>query len=241
MRIAVTRAPEDAAAFAAGLEALGCEPVLEPLLHLLFSTAVTVPERDYQAVLVTSANAVRGLEASNLVQRLKSLPVYAVGKSSAAAARVAGFTEIHSADGDLPALHSLVVAALADKTRPLLYAAGLTVSGDLKGMLESDGWQVERLVLYRAEAATVFSSSFASQLEGGRIDAVTLFSPRTARIWAGLANTPALIASVAYIRHFCLSEAVGQAVTSTFTNVDLTVDVSETPDMEAMLAMIASQ
>ncbi|MBP0575758.1 uroporphyrinogen-III synthase, partial [Mycobacterium tuberculosis] len=50
-------------------------------------------------MVFTSANAVRALARRPDLSRWQSVPVVAVGKATAAAARAAGFVDVVSADG----------------------------------------------------------------------------------------------------------------------------------------------
>ena len=54
----------------------------------------------YGAVIVTSANALRGIEPQLAGSRLLKLPLFAVGEHTASAARGAGFENVISASGD---------------------------------------------------------------------------------------------------------------------------------------------
>ena len=54
-------------------------------------------------MIVTSANALRGIEPQLDGSRLLKLPLFAVGEHTAAAARGAGFENVISAKGDAAA------------------------------------------------------------------------------------------------------------------------------------------
>jgi uroporphyrinogen-III synthase len=70
-------------------EAIGLEAVAMPLFAIE-PVAWAVPDaRDFDGLLLTSANAAR--EAGNGLDSLRSLPVHAVGDATATAARDAGF------------------------------------------------------------------------------------------------------------------------------------------------------
>ena len=62
----------------------------------------------YGAVIVTSANALRGIEPQLAGHRLLKLPLFAVGEHTADAARQAGFTHVIAAKGDAATLRDLV-------------------------------------------------------------------------------------------------------------------------------------
>src|SRR5689334_23709925 len=100
MRLLVTRPVEDAEPLKTRLEALGHQVILSPLLSIAPRADIVIPHEAYQAVALTSANAVRCLAGSSHLDRLRHLPVMAVGPQSGAAARQAGFTRITEAGGD---------------------------------------------------------------------------------------------------------------------------------------------
>jgi uroporphyrinogen-III synthase len=62
------------------------------------------------------------------------------------------------------------------------------VTGDLAGSLRAQGFSVERCVLYEARAATALSPAAIDNLRAGAIGFALFFSPRTAAIFARLAE-----------------------------------------------------
>ena len=72
-------------------------------------------EMRYGAVIVTSANALRGIENQLRDRGLLKLPLFAVGEHTAAAARSAGSETVIPAKGDAAALRDLVLASVRDK------------------------------------------------------------------------------------------------------------------------------
>ena len=107
----------------------------------------------YGAVIVTSANALRGIEPHLAGSRLLKLPLFAVGEHTAAAARGAGFENVIAADGDAAALRDLVLASVKakalKKASPLLYLAGADLARDLAGELGERGFTVVTHTTYR--------------------------------------------------------------------------------------------
>jgi uroporphyrinogen-III synthase len=235
MRLVVTRPTADAAPVVAALEARGHAVLAEPLLSIRWLRDAEIADRPYAAVLVTSANAVRGLVACGAAARLRSVPVHAVGRASAEAAAAAGFDMVDAADGDLAALGRLVRAAHRPGGAPLLYAAGRTVSGDLQGLLEAAGYAVDRVVVYEAEAATRLSAGLAEALTGHALDGVLLFSPRTARLWAELSAAAGLGEAARRVRPYCLSRAVADALGALGGPH---CAIAAIPDTHALLALV---
>ena len=104
MPVLVTRPHPDDEATASALRARGFEVLQAPMLRF-----ESVPFHDdadalYGAVIVTSANALRGIAPHLADSRLLKLPLFAVGEHTAIAARDAGFGEVITAKGDAAAL-----------------------------------------------------------------------------------------------------------------------------------------
>src|ERR1700710_250704 len=104
MAVLVTRPHPDDETTAAGLRAKGYEVLQAPMLR--FEPVAFHDDIDarYGAVIVTSANALRGLTPHLEASRLLKLPLFAVGEHTAAAARNAGFVNVIPAHGDATAL-----------------------------------------------------------------------------------------------------------------------------------------
>lgn len=237
MHLLITRPQPDAEALAAELAARGHRASIAPLLATAPRADATIPQKPWQAVLVTSANAVRAAEALGLIGSLRAWPVLAVGEASAQAARAAGFGEVTEAGGDLESLAGLASRRFAPGAGPLLYLSGVAVSGDLKGRLEAGGFAVERVVLYEAAAAAALPEAAAEALKEGDLDGVLLYSPRSARIWCALVADAGLDRAAAGLVHFCLSQAVAEALAP----LDLDpsrIAVAARPRQEALLALL---
>src|ERR1700724_955440 len=91
MAVLVTRPHPDDEATAAALRARGIEVLRAPMLR--FEPVAFHDDHDahYGAVIVTSANALRGIEPHLAGSGLLKLPLFAVGAHTAAAAHSAGF------------------------------------------------------------------------------------------------------------------------------------------------------
>jgi len=233
MRLVVTRPVQDAGPLAERLRAMGHEAVVEPMLTVRIDPAAAIPDERWRALVVTSANAVRALKGRKELERLRAVPVFAVGASSAEAARSEGFTDVTSADGDLVALAERIRQAVPREDGRLLYVTGRQISGDLAGKLRKDGYWVERVVLYEAERAQTLSSELADALSGGEIDGVLLFSARTAGVWTEITGRTVTGDAMDGVTHYCLSPAVAALVRE-----GIPVRVAETPDTEALLRLL---
>lgn len=231
-RILVTRPEEDGAAFADILAGMGHEAVLEPLLAVRLRDGAALDVAGAQALLFTSANGVR--MAARLTQE-RTIPALCVGDATARAARDAGFRAVESAAGDVHALAALVRRSRGPETGPLVHVAGTVSAGDLAGALEASGFDVRRAVVYEAAAAEALSGPVRDALAAGRIDAVTLFSPRTARTFARIVMDAGLGDAMARIDVLCLSQAVAEALEDLPRRKTL---VAAEPTQNALLGLI---
>lgn len=212
MRLLVTRPDEDGQALARILEARGYEVLLAPLFTIRFIDQVELssPAR-YHALLATSANGVRAITRRCETQWLR-LPLFAVGDATAHTAREAGFVQVSHAEGDVESLAELVRASVAPSDGPLLHIAGSVLAGDLKGMLEARGFEVDRVALYETVAASDLAEQAAFAIAQRRLDGALFYSPRTARIFAGLIERAGLQSSLSTITAYCLSPAVADSL-----------------------------
>lgn len=184
MRILVTRPVEDGEAIAARLRAMGHEPLLAPLLAF---EPIAGPEPDFtgvQAILASSANGIRAL-AQRSARR--DIAVFAVGPQTTDEAKQAGFTDVRNADGDARALANAAARWTTPDKGALLHVCGEEAPGTLGDDLIARGFDVRRAVLYRMRAATGFVPDIKIALP--TLDAVLLFSPRTAKIFSELARS----------------------------------------------------
>lgn len=237
MRLIVTRPQEDARPLGRRLEAAGHEVIVAPLLSIRRASRLAIPERDYQAVLVTSANGARALKGHPELERLKGAMALVVGPASAAAAAGIGFARVDQADGDVAALVGSAIAVLRPGDGPLLYVSGAVTAGDLAAKLAASGFDVDRVVAYEARPVRALPRACAAALAAGKVDGVLLFSPRSARIWAQLVAAADLATAAAQATHFCLSENVAGAVRSGL-GAQVAVQVASLPDEATLLAMI---
>lgn len=149
--------------------ALGLEFIACPLFRVEPVDWVAPDPAGYDALLLTSANAVR--HGGNGLETLRHLPVHAVGAATAAAAREAGFQVRSVGSGDLGDLLAELPASLR-----LLWLAGEVRRGGCRDRI--DTW-----VVYRS--APIEAPGLPS-IEGL---VVAVHSPRAGRRLAELAGT----------------------------------------------------
>jgi len=235
MRLLVTRPEPDALKLRAVLEDAGHEAVVEPLLSLSFEDADAVDLDGAQALIATSRNALRAIKASRVLAEARQLPLFAVGRATAAEARALGFETVVTGAGTAAELVAQIASVLDPAAGVLVHLAGDTLAHDLAAELEAHGFRVRSTVVYRMRPATTFADTTVEDLAAGGIDGIILMSPRTAAIYARLVARHGLTAAVRTLPHFCLSEAIAQRLQPLGA---VPTRVADAPRLEELLALI---
>jgi uroporphyrinogen-III synthase len=223
MKLILTRPEADAKLLAAKLETMGHTPLLAPLLKIVPRTPASIPDRRWQAICLTSANAVGSISA---FPALKTKRMITVGPQSHSAAQAAGFTHVESHGGNVAGLVEHLRKNLTPAAGPILYPSGAETSGDLEGQLRSHGFDVERIVVYDAKPVTPANL----QTHVAEADGVLLYSPRTALLWNNLNVT------AGKLMHFCLSAAVAAKLPH-----DMPRKIAPAPDEDGMLELLRTE
>ena len=235
MRLLVTRPEPDALKLGGLLEEAGHEAVAEPLLSVSFEGADAVDLDGAQALIATSRNALRALKSSPALALARQLPLFAVGRATAAEARALGFGTVVTGAGTAAELVAHIVSVLDPAAGVLVHLAGETLAHDLAVELEAHGFRVRQPVVYRMIAAPAFGEATVEALAMHEIDGVLLMSPRTAAIYARLVAKHGLTATVRALPHFCLSAAVARQLKPLGA---VPTEIAEAPRLEEVLALI---
>ena len=189
--VILTRPAAQGDRFAADLHARfgdAVDVILSPLIAPVFP-AVTLPDGDFRAVILTSET---GAQAA---ARLPGVPrrAWCVGDRTAATARALGF-DAQSAAGDADALVAAIVAA--DESGPLIHLRGRDSRGEVAARLTAAGVLTTEVIVYAQEAQPLTDAAYAV-LNGLDPVIVPLFSPRTAQLFAATQPTaPLFIAAL---------------------------------------------
>jgi uroporphyrinogen-III synthase len=234
VRLLVTRPEPDAQRTAAALRARGHEPIVAALLRIEASADVDLGSGPWSAVAITSANAAQAVASHADIGALRRLPLFAVGRRSAEAARRAGFGDVTSADGDVTDLARLLRARLGAASR-VLYLAGEERSGDLAGELAE--FEVRTVAIYRAVVAASLPAAAHAALTAGELGGVLHFSRRSAEAYLDAARATGVLDGALAPPHYCLSANVAEPLTAAGATA---VRVAARPDEASLLALIGT-
>jgi uroporphyrinogen-III synthase len=232
MKLLLTRPLEASSELSAALIAEGHSVLCSPLLDIVFRDQVTLDLQDVQAFIVTSAN---GLKALATKTERRDLPMYCVGDKTAREAIKAGFTSVKSADGDVDALYQLIIYQADRNKGVLLHAGGARLAGDLKSLLEKEGFSYRREILYDANEAKALTPDAVDAIKAEKLDGVLLFSPHTAKVFAKVLEAQNLEAHIQKLDAWCLSQNVADELAAgPFANIY----VARHPSEQALLDLI---
>jgi uroporphyrinogen-III synthase len=237
--ILVTRPHPDDETTAAGLRARGFEVLRAPMLRFEPAAFHEDADADYGAVIVTSANALRGIEAQLKASRLLKLPLFAVGEHTASAASAIGFGQVIVAKGGAASLRDLVVASVKakalKKTRPLLYLAGADLARDLAGELGERGFTVVTQTTYRMIPVPDLPPETCDAFAANQVEAVLHYSRRSARAFLESVRAAGVEISALSIPQYCISAGVASVVRDAGA---IQVVVAASPDENALFALL---
>lgn len=138
-RLLVLRPEPGASQTVAAARSLGLEAVAAPL-YAVEPLPWRVPLGLFDALMLTSANAVRW--AGEGLAALRTLPVYAVGEATAAAARAAGLDVVHVGSGG--------AGVLAEAMQARGVGRALHLAGEVHRALAEPGFDIVRAIVYRS-------------------------------------------------------------------------------------------
>lgn len=175
--VLLTRPRAQSEAFARSIAAEGWEALIWPAMEIATLLEAPPDLSETDALVFTSARAVEALAPFGGLD----LPAFCVGPGTTAAARAAGFAEIHEAGGDAARLIDTLKVRARGR---LLHVRGRDAAADIAGALRAAGMRAEELVVYAAEPGGPPGAGVLSAMEDQSIDVALFFSPRSSSLFA---------------------------------------------------------
>jgi uroporphyrinogen-III synthase len=176
----------------------GWRPIVAPIFRIE-PIAWDAPAADgYDALFVTSANAVR--QAGKPLGRYRDMPAYAVGAATARALKAAGFSDIRTGRGD--------VVVMLDAAAENGVAKALHLAGEDYRDAGHDAIAIDRRIVYRSAAVDRLGGKAVAALGEGEA-VVLLHSARAAEHFARLSDAAGV--PRANVRIAALSPAILEA------------------------------
>ena len=228
----LTRPEASAATLRTELAQYGYAVYNAPMLDIYHHGGESAPSpHDYQAIVITSANAAAALQT---LAPPAELPVFAVGDASAQAAGMYGMRNVVSARGNSRDLRRLITARCKAEDSAILYIRGRDVTGNLPESLRDSDFAVDSWIAYTAEPVAGIPEPAADSEKLATYDAVLFFSKRTARHFAELVRGIHAEEALRHTRALCISHKVLSCI------YDLPwaeIHVARRPDRQSMIAL----
>ena len=162
MHILFTRPLEDCHEMILKFQSLGHEISHLPLINIEGLKYEAPNYSEFKAIIFTSANAVKFLDIKNIDKKLKC---FCVGSATEKKARSVGFQNVFAAEGNVNNLKELILQNFKPSDGKLIYISGEIISSNLDEELISDGYNVERIINYRANEIKKYDESFIEKLK----------------------------------------------------------------------------
>jgi uroporphyrinogen-III synthase len=234
VRLLITRPEPDAERTAEALRAHGHDVLIASMLRFE-PVQCDLPDQTFEAVVMTSANAARALEARPYPIPLTALPAFTVGRRTAAAARAIGFVEVHSAHGDRNDLAKLLSGQFGGSHAKVVYLCGEDRAGDLGIAVSS--LTVVTVVVYRMVKAEQFPELIQAALSQREIDGVMHFSKRSAEAYMDCARRCGAMEGALAPSQYCLSAQVAAPLAA---HGGGGIRIARRPDEAALIELVNS-
>ena len=162
MHILFTRPLEDCHEMILKFQTLGHNISHLPLISIEGLKYRPLNYSDFKGIIFTSSNAIKFLDIKNID---KNIICFCVGSATEKKARSSGFQNIFAADGNVDNLKELILLNFNHLEGKLLYVSGEIVSSNLDEQLHSDGYNIDRVINYRANPIEKYDQNFIENLK----------------------------------------------------------------------------
>ena len=162
MHILFTRPIEDCHEMILKFQSMGHEVSHLPLINIEGLRYKAPNYSQFKGIIFTSANAIKFLDIKNIDKKLKC---FCVGAATEKKAKSAGFQNVFAAEGNVNNLRELILKNFEFSEGKLIYISGKTISSNLDMELISDGYNVERIISYRANEIEKYDENFIEKLK----------------------------------------------------------------------------
>ena len=177
MHILFTRPLEDSHEIILKFQSLGHNVSHLPLIEIEGIKINLVNFSNFKGIIFTSSNAIKYLDIKNIDKKINC---FCVGTSTEKKARAVGFQNVFAAEGNINNLKELILQNFNMSEGKLLYVSGEIISGNLDEQLISKGYNVERVINYKANAITKYDENFIENLKSKMPEVVYIYSQNSA-------------------------------------------------------------
>ena len=131
----------------------------------------------FKGIIFTSANAIKFLDTQKIDKKIKC---FCVGTATEKVAKMKGFQNIYVASGNVENLKEIILQNFAITEGKLIYVTGQIISSDLDKKLKTEGYNLKRIINYKAIEQEKFNSDEIEKLKEKTPDVVYVYSQNSA-------------------------------------------------------------
>ena len=177
MHILLTRPLEDSREMILKFKSLGHKVTHMPLINIEGVKYEDLNFSDFKGIIFTSSNAIKFLDTKSVDKKINC---FCVGSATESKAKSIGFQNIFAADGNVNNLKELILQNFNSSDGKLLYVSGEIISNDLDQILISEGYNIQRIINYKANPVEKFSDTFIEKLKLNMPEIVYVYSQNSA-------------------------------------------------------------
>jgi len=205
VHIVITRPKEDSLHLIENLIKLGHAVTHLPVIKIEKLETKRINLINYQAVIFTSANAIKFMNIEKFNSKIKC---FCVGNTTESVAKQVGFINTYSSEGTVDSLIELIVRTLDNKSEKLLYLSSEFISRDLDKDLVKAGYPVDRISNYTSLPVEEIDKKTINLFEKNPPDVIFVYSSKSAKNLFNLINKYSLLNVVTHSNLMCISEKV---------------------------------
>ena len=131
----------------------------------------------FKGIIFTSANAIKFLDTKKINKKINC---FCVGNATEKMAKSRGFQNIYVASGNAENLKEIILQNFKISLGKLIYVTGETISSDLDKKLILEGYNLKRIINYKAIHQEKFNSEEINKLKDKMPDIVYIYSQNSA-------------------------------------------------------------
>ncbi len=157
----------------------------------------------FKGIIFTSANAIKFLDTQKIDKQIKC---FCVGNATEKVAKTKGFQNIYVAGGNVENLKEVISQNFEVSDGNLIYVTGQIISSDLDKKLISEGYNLKRIINYKAIVQEEFNNDEIEKLKVQIPDIVYVYSQNSALSFLNMIKNCNLQNSWMNTNLMCISE-----------------------------------
>ncbi len=181
-----------------------------PTLKITSVNMNPIDTKNYDALIFTSANAVRFLKLKNDDKKIKC---FCVGNLTERSLRLKGFNNTVAASGTVNALKNIIINS-ENNIKNLVYLCGDVISYELDKELRQEGFKINKIINYTSTKITEINSQSLDLIKKYPANIVLLYSLRSSESFDEIVRKYSLAELMTHCKVMCISKKIEEFLKS---------------------------